>query len=164
VQNLSRGGLRCLASCLVQTEGFEQLGPFGAETHMRPKGADRVSFIFSWDNDDVKTEETRRTLPVCFRPLLLRCQRCLRSRKPKAYLDRRPPVLSRGHMNPSTRWAPNCWCKLGPKGSPTPQYSSPPRGKEPKNPFRGLHLLLPLLLALLLLQLSLLLIPLQSSK
>jgi hypothetical protein len=116
VQNLSRGGLRRQTSCLVQTEGFEQLGPFGAETHTRPKGADRVSFIFSWDNDDVKTEETRRTLPVCFRPLLLRCRRCLRSTKPKAYLDWRPPVLSRGHMNPSTRWAPNCWCKFGTEG------------------------------------------------
>jgi hypothetical protein len=38
------------------------------------------------------------------------------------------------------------------------------RGKEPKGPFGGLHLLLPLLLALLLLQLSLLLILLQGSK
>jgi hypothetical protein len=44
--------------------------------------------------------------------------------------------------------------KLVPKGAPTPQYSSPSKGQEPRSPFGGLHLLpllpLPLLLPLLL--------------
>jgi hypothetical protein len=156
VPNLSRGGSRRLASFLMQTEGFEQLRPFGAETHMRQKGVDRVSFIFSRDNDDVKTEKTRRTLPVCFRPQLLRCRRCLCSRMPKAYLDWRPPLFChvaiwirprggrqtvgvnrdrRGHRHNGTLLLR--------------------RGKEPKGPFSGLHLLLPLLLLSLLLPLLL---------
>jgi hypothetical protein len=37
--------------------------------------------------------------------------------------------------DPSMRWAPNCWCKLGPKGAPTPQYSSP-KGQRTKGPLR----------------------------
>jgi hypothetical protein len=46
-----------------------------------------------------------------------------------------------------------CWCKIGTEGGhQSPQYSSPLKGQEPKSPFGGLHLL-PLLLALLLLQL-----------
>jgi hypothetical protein len=32
-------------------------------------------------------------------------------------------VLRRG-LVPSPRWAPNCWCKSGPKGTPIQQYST----------------------------------------
>jgi hypothetical protein len=55
--------------------------------------------------------------------------------------------------DPSMRWAPNCWCKLGPKGH---QHHNTllRKGKEPKGHFGGLHLLPPLLLHLLLLLLQ----------
>jgi hypothetical protein len=39
-------------------------------------------------------------------------------------------------MNPSTRWAPNCWCKSRPKGSSTQQYSPPSKGQRTKEPLR----------------------------
>jgi hypothetical protein len=45
-------------------------------------------------------------------------------------------------------------------GHQSPQYSSPPKGQEPRSPFGGLHLLPLPLLTLLLLQLALLLLPL----
>jgi hypothetical protein len=39
-------------------------------------------------------------------------------------------------VNPSTRWASNCWYKSRPKGSSTQQYSSPPKGQRIKEPLR----------------------------
>jgi hypothetical protein len=41
-------------------------------------------------------------------------------------------------VSPSTRWAPNCWCKFGTEGggAPAPQYSSPPKGQGTKEPLR----------------------------
>jgi hypothetical protein len=48
----------------------------------------------------------------------------------------RLPLCHHMAVNPSTRWAPNCWCKLAPKGAPTPQYSSPPKGQRTKEPLR----------------------------
>jgi hypothetical protein len=48
----------------------------------------------------------------------------------------RLPLCHHMAVNPSTRWAPNCWCKSRPKGSSTQQYSSPPKGKRTKEPLR----------------------------
>jgi hypothetical protein len=59
-----------------------------------------------------------------------------------------------------------CCCKLGPKGVPTPLYSSPPKGQKTERPLGRTALLLPLLLLpLLLLLLTLLpILVLQSRK
>jgi hypothetical protein len=63
-------------------------------------------------------------------------------------MDRTPQLAPRHHHLRATvffmRRKSNmacCWCKSRPKESSTHQYSSPPKGLEPKGPFGGLLLL-----------------------